>query len=55
MNLGFANRWSPFRQLHQMVTNMTQKSDRILADLETLLIRHKTDFISLLKNPVFFK
>ncbi|CAG2105749.1 unnamed protein product, partial [Medioppia subpectinata] len=52
INLGFARRWSPFKTLHQLVANaVIDRTPRLTTDLETTLMRHKTDFISLLKNP----
>ena len=47
--------WVPFKELHQIVTAAIQKKQPdAIQDLESLLRKHKPDFISLLKNPVSY-
>ena len=50
MSLGV---WAPFKELASVVhTAIAQRQSEAFYSLETILKKHKPDFLSLLKNPV---
>ncbi|RWS24745.1 nuclear pore complex protein Nup205-like protein, partial [Leptotrombidium deliense] len=52
VNLGFANRWTSFKRLQEVVHNVVFKNcTDLIYEFENLLKIHKNDFNSLLKNP----
>ena len=45
--------WAPFKELASVVNQaILKKQPEAFYSLEAILKKHKTDFISLLKNPV---
>lgn len=55
VNLDTGNRWSAYKHLYKVLSHVvTGRSGGDLTELESILRKHKPDFISLMKNPVSF-
>lgn len=53
VDLDAGNRWSAFKHLHKVITGSLCGGDAAdRSELESVLRKHKADFLSLLKNPV---
>ena len=55
VNLDTGNRWSAYKRLYKVLSNVVSgSSGGDTSELESILRKHKPDFISLMKNPVSF-
>lgn len=53
VNLDTGNRWSSFKHLHKVLGHVVgAKGGGETSELESILRKHKPDFISLMTNPV---
>lgn len=44
--------WTPFRELQSIVENSIAKPEECPPDFERMLLNHRQNFLTLLKNPV---
>ena len=51
VNLATGNRWSAYKHLYKVLSSVVA-GGKETSELESILRRHKPDFVSLMQNPV---